>query len=481
LFAGGTRHSFRDPGGFVVWVEGRLFRIIKEKCYADYLAFEASPTVKRYRASGRIVSTIQLDPELIDSVGGAFNEAYEGHASKALLEHEPMPFPNFPYEWAPEMLHRAASLTMDLTLDLAPEGLALKDATPYNIMFRGPDAVFLDVLSIERRTPGDPIWVPEAQLVRSFLLPLAVWRSFGIPPSEILLTHRDGLEPEAVYRWLSVWQKFRSPWLTLASIPTWFGRLRKSHKPALYEQRLLPVHDQARFIFTSRLKSLRRTVAALMPPVASSTWSAYMDGNNNYSRSQFAAKEAFVSGVLRDFSPRRVLDVGCNSGHFSFLAARNGAETVAIDLDPVMVGHVWRRATAEGIDLLPLVVNLARPTPATGWNNLENPSFLDRARKRFDLVLMLAIIHHLWVTDRVPVEEILENLADFTTDLALIEYVGPQDPMFRKLTRGRDDLHRDLTPTAFEAMCQERFDIVRSTALEHSARRLYLLKVRTPR
>lgn len=465
------------------WAEGRLFRVVKEVCYRDYLAFDASPTVRRYRDSGRIVSTISVDPTSNDCRGGdgLVNEIYEEYGGKVLLEHEQLPFPNFPHEWAPEMLHRAVSLTLDLALDLAGEGLTLKDATPYNVMFRGSDAVFLDVLSIERRTPGDPIWLSEAQLVRSFLLPLAAWRSFRIPSGEILLTHRDGLEPETVYRWLSVWCRFRAPWLKMVSIPTWLGRRRSAQEPGLYRQTLLSNDDQARFILTSRLRSLRRTAAKLAPPVASSVWSGYMEGKLSYGSGQFEAKEDFVIAALREFAPRRVLDVGCNDGHFSFLAARNGAETVAIDLDPVMVGKVWRRAVAEGIDVLPLVVNLARPTPAIGWNAVEYPSFLDRARKNFDLVLMLAVIHHLWVTERVPLEEILETIAGITTDLALIEYVGPQDPMFRKLTRGRDHLHQDLTPEAFERMCQARFDVVRSASLENSSRRLYLLRVKKPR
>jgi SAM-dependent methyltransferase len=482
LLVRGYRHSFRDPGGFVVWVGGRLFRIVKDVCYPDYLAFEASPTVRRYRDSGSIVSTIPVDPASVASLGGgAVNEIYEEHGGKVLLEHEPLPFPNFPYEWAAEMLHRAVSLTLDLALDLAEEGLTLKDATPYNVMFRGADAVFLDVLSIERRTPGDPIWLSDAQLIRSFLLPLAAWCSFGIPPSELLLTHHDGLEPESVYRWLSVWGKFLWPWLTLVSIPAWLSRFGRAQGLELHRRKLLSNDDQARFILTSRLRSLRRTARKLAPPFTSSAWSGYMEGNHSYNPDQFAVKEEFVRAALKEFSPRRVLDVGCNNGHFSFLAARNGAETVAIDLDPVMVGQVWRRATAEAIDVLPLVVNLARPTPAMGWNAGEHPSFLERARNRFDLVLMLAVLHHLWVTDRVPVEEILETVADLTTNLALIEYVGPQDPMFRKLTRGRDHLHRDLNPERFEVMCQKRFDIVRSASLENSARCLYLLRVRKPR
>ena len=475
----GNHRSFRDPAGFTFWTEGHLFRIVKQLGYDDYLAFENSSTAKRYRESGSIVSTRRLDPASVQNDGGVpISETYQEQGGELLLEHEPLPFPNFPYEWATEMLHRAASLTLALTLDLAAEGLGLKDATPYNVMFRGSAAVFLDVLSIERRRLGDPIWLPEAQFVRSFLLPLAVWRAFGVPPNQILLTHRDGLEPAEVYRWLPFWRKLSPSWLALASIPVWLGHLRRSNDSALYRSTLLSDNEQARFILTARLKSLQRRVASATPPDTSSMWADYAEGEKSYSRGQFSAKEDFVGGALREFCPPRVLDVGCNNGYFSFLAARNRAETVAIDLDPVVVGQVWRRAAAERLDVLPLVVNLARPTPAMGWNGCEHSSFLERARGRFDLVLMLAVLHHLMVTERIPVEEILDMIASLTTNLALVEYVDPQDPMFHKLARGRDHLYSGLTPEAFENICQRRFEILRIAPVYHSTRRMYVLRVK---
>src|SRR5207249_3979296 len=109
--------------------------------------------------------------------------------------------------------------------------------------------------------------------------------------------------------------------------------------------------------------------------------------------------------------------------------------------DPAVVGATWRRARAEQLDLLPLVVDLAQPTPATGWDNREWPGFLERARGQFDAVLMLAVLHHLLVTERVPLPAILALAAALTRDLAIIEFVAPEDPMFRRLARGREGLH----------------------------------------
>jgi SAM-dependent methyltransferase len=177
-------------------------------------------------------------------------------------------------------------------------------------------------------------------------------------------------------------------------------------------------------------------------------------------------------------SPKRVLDVGCNTGHFSAIAARAGASVVSIDYDPVVLGGVWRQARAERLDILPLAVNLAHPTPSTGWRNREWPSFLDRARGGFDAVLMLAVVHHLLVTDRVPLYDIVRLAAELTEDLLIVEFVSPEDAMFQRIVRGREELHRGLTHEVFEAACSRHFEIMRSQHLEGATRRLYALRKR---
>jgi hypothetical protein len=141
-----------------------------------------------------------------------------------------------------------------------------------------------------------------------------------------------------------------------------------------------------------------------------------------------------------------------------------------------VVGETWRRARDERLDVLPLVIDLGRPSPGVGWRNRECPSFLERARGAFDAVLMLAVVHHLLVSERVPLHEIVDLAADLTTDVLVVEFVGPEDAMFRRLARGRDGLFSDLTTERFEAAFGLRFDIVRSERLEDASRWLYLLR-----
>lgn len=395
-----------------------------------------------------------------------------------VAEHERIPFPSFAYEWSPLMLYAAAELTLDLAEGLLKDHLGLKDATPYNILFRGPDPVFVDLLSFERRHPGDPTWLPYAQFLRTFLLPLAAYKFFGLSPDHVLMTRRDGLEPEEVYRWASPSRKLRPPFLGLVSMPTWLGARHSPDDTKPYERHLMENTEKAEFILQSLFRRLRRQLHKLAPKNASSVWSTYMTSNNNYSSEHFQAKDRFVAQALSECSPASLLDVGCNLGHFSVIGAKAGARVVSIDYDPVVVDEVWRRARAEHLSILPLVVNLTRPSPSIGWRNLENPSFLDRARGSFEAVLMLAVIHHMLVTERIPLDEIISQAAELTTRWLVIEFIGPEDSMFRRLTRGREELHRGLNREVFESVAIRRFEIVRSQHLDDTHRWLYLLRKR---
>lgn len=453
--------SFRDPSGFVFRAEQRVLRAVEPSAFETLRQFLDSAPGKRFLDAREVVSTWFPNP-------GAF--ASELPERYRLAEHEPIPFPNFPAEWPPEMLAAAGYLTLDLAAQLLPHGWRLKDATPYNVLYRGPSPVFVDVLSFERRDPTDALWPAYAQFVRAFLLPLLSGRALA----EIWLSARDGLEPEQVYPSLSWKRRLTSPGLTLVSLPMWFSG-RAESDATLY--RLRPADpDRASFTLRSMLSTLRRQLDRVSTPRGDSRWSQYLDTQSHYTPEQFAVKESFVASMIREFSPRRVLDVGANTGHFSELAARAGSSIVAIDSDAGSVGRLWRRASQNGLDILPLVVDLCRPTPALGWRNGESASFLDRARRGFDMVLMLAVVHHMLVTERVPLEEILDLIAELTTSFLLIEFVEPPDPMFRRLARGRDALYAHLTASYFESVCAHRFQILRKQPIENSSRTLYLLR-----
>lgn len=472
--------SFRDPAGSVFQFDNRIFRIVSSRGSADLKAFLESSTAVEWTATGRIVGTDILEAEpsahLLTQTG--LNEMFEGVSGEFVAEHERVPFPSYPYEWPPEMLHAAGRLTLDLARSLLQDGLGLKDGTPYNVLFRGPSPVFVDVLSFERRDPRDPTWLPYAQFLRTFVLPLLANKYFGIGIQECLISRRDGLEPEHVYRWSSPLQRLRPPFLSLVSIPTWLAARHDPDDHAIYKKVNASQPEKAQFILTSLLSRLSRALDRVSPRITKhSAWSDYMT-SNNYSTEHFEAKERFVREFVTEYAPRTILDVGCNTGHFSALAARLGASVVAIDRDPVVVGQVWQNARAAKLNILPLVIDITRPTPGIGWLNQEAPAFLARANGSFDAVMMLAIIHHMLVTERVPLDDILRAAANLTNKWLIVEFIEPQDTMFRRLTRGRDELHSNLNYSVFEQACLKYFTIVRTQHLTGTARWLCLLSKR---
>jgi SAM-dependent methyltransferase len=457
-----VRRSFRDPAGSVVHSAGRVLRYVNATGASDFKAFQDSDTVKHFIREGKIVGTCCLESANGEGV--------------TVLEHERIPFASYPYEWAPEMLSAAGLLTIDIAEALLGENMGLKDATPFNILWRGPNPVFVDVLSIERRDPLDATWLPLAQFQRTFVLPLMANALLSVPLNRTFLTSREGLEPEDLFRWAGSSMKWNRNYMTEVALPVWLNR-RSHGAGSLYQKRRVESPDKARYILESLFRRQRNLLTrAKSTNGRSSAWSDYAESSTHYSNAQADAKKRFVEEVLRDFAPRRVLDIGCNTGHFSAMAARSGAAVVAVDSDPAVVSLAWQRARTDNLDILPLSGNIANPSPATGWRNGECPSFLERAAGAFDCVMMLAVVHHLLVTERVPLREVVQLVAQITTDLVILEFVGPKDPMFQRIARGRDDLHREDTSDAFEQSCQGVFDIVRSLVLPESQRSLYCLR-----
>jgi SAM-dependent methyltransferase len=452
-------------------VGGRILRFVSEAASDDLRSFLTSRIGAKLVAEERVVSS-----RVLSSEEGALASRETALPAAFVVEHDRVPFPSYPYEWSAEMVYEAGRLTLDIAELLLPEAMGLKDATPYNILFRGPQAVFVDILSFERRDPRDATWLPYAQFVRTFVLPLLANKHFGIPLSQVFLACREGLEPEDIYRLCGVFRRLLPPFLTLASLPTWLGSSRRDEDPRVYASKRTKTPEQATFILRHVLSHLRRLLNAAAPRAsARSTWSGYATEEAR-AVDQLHPKLTFVQTALHEFRPSAVLDLGCNTGYASALAARAGARVVAVDYDPISVGQAWRRATAERLDVLPLVMNLARPSPSIGWRNGECLAFLQRVVGQFDAVLMLALIHHMLVTERIPLEEIIHFAADVTTNLAVIEYVPPDDPLFRRLTRGRESLFQGLSPDMFEATCRTRFEILRSGPVGATTRRLYLLQ-----
>jgi SAM-dependent methyltransferase len=464
--------TFRDPSGSLIRSGGRIFRIVHPHAAEALTRFLGSEIAQALQKEGSLVRSWRPAADAVPSSIHAILDA--AGAGALLIEHEPAPFTSFPYEWGRAQLGAAAAHTLGLCQRLLQHGWVLKDATPFNLQFFGPRPVWVDVLSVAPAAPASGLWPGYAQFVRTFLLPLLAERDLGWPLT-LLQQHREGYEPAAVHASLGWWQRWRAPARSLVTLPAMFEHASSGQDvPRIALRPMAP--EAARFARQRTLRSLHRSLAALMRwRPRPSRWALYAAECAHYSKADRERKQTVVREALRECAAARVLDLGCNTGEYSRLAAESGAYVVGVDADAAAIGRAGSGPPALHERFLPLVVDIARPTPATGWENRECASFLDRARGAFDMLLALALAHHLIVIERIPMPAIAALFATLTSRACLVEWVPPSDAKFRALLRGRDALYAGITEEAFLAAFQSHFRLRRREPLA-GGRVLYLFE-----
>jgi SAM-dependent methyltransferase len=469
--APGTAATFRDPDGVLQQHDDRVLRLIRPHAVARFKELLAEDVVVRLMRAGTLVNTWPAPHEAIPAGWRS--------AEGSVYEHERIAFVSYPCEWSAAMLARAAELTLETALELLAKGFMLKDATPANVLFRGSRPVLVDVPSIVPRPSGTFLWLARQQFERSFLLPLIANLTSGIPIAWSLQDPGTGLSHERLARILG-WRRWLQPHLVRSvALPAALAGAtpRAGH---LAQEPRMANDERARFVLERSLGSLVATVRRYRKRLARqhSHWAAYQTTRTHYSDTDLAVKRAFVSDAFSRQKPQWTLDVGCNTGEFSELAARH-SRVIAIDSDEAAVGNLWQRAHEASLDIQPLVVDFARPTPGSGWQNGESRAFIDRCRSRFDCVLMLAVVHHLRVASGVPLAQIVELVARLCRGHVVLEFVPVTDPMFARIARGREPLYADYTRENIERLLGERFEIQSTRALSNG-RILYLAARRGP-
>ncbi len=451
--------TFRDPQGRLFHQKNRVLREIYPAHADTVLEWICSPLAQRWMEEGRLVPSRLLETREDGSL---------------LLEHDRVFFPSYPWEWTAGQWAHAAALTLDLCEEALESGYILKDATPLNILFAGPHGIFVDVPSFERRDPGKPVWLAYAQFVRMFLLPLAANTHLGWPLAATLL-RRDGYEPAILAPHLSFRQRWQSPFRSLVTLPLLLETSRpgKSAEKHAYTKNV--DQELATAMLQRTLRSTRRMLAAVTPAPRTSRWSGYVAAATHYAAQDHSAKQDFVQRTLSTIRPAHVLDVGANTGTYSRLAAGTGADVVAWDTDAEAADLNWRQAREKGLPILPLLADFARPTPPAGWQNAEYPGLLARARGRFDCVLMLGVLHHLLISDQIPLPAILDQLASLTQRWAVLEWIPREDSQFAGLCRGREELYKHLLEPYFVRKLSEQFT-VRNRELLSNGRTLWLVE-----
>jgi len=460
--ASSPHRTFRDPAGSVeVRAEG-AFRSVREPYATEILSFLQTPLANKLVAEGHLVSS----------------EVLQRDSDSVLLRHPRISFVSYPSEWPAALWLAAAELTLDLCSQLIAEGWLLKDATPLNILFEGTKPVFVDVLSIERMDENRAIWLPYGQFIRTFVLPLLANTQLGWP-LQASRTRRDGFEPEDIYGALPWLRRLKQPALSAVTLPILLSRMlanKTGNSVSGMTKSEAGDPEITKQILLKTLKNLRTSVRRAAPPMRSSTWSAYAETAGHYSGDDHTEKKKFVTERLQQCKPVAVLDVGCNTGVYSRIAADAGAEVVSIDTDMGALERLCAELKGTGKNVLPLCVDLSYPTPATGWENKESLSFLDRCEGHFDTVLMLAVIHHLLLSAQIPMDHIAALCNRIVTRNLILEWVPPTDPKFIEVLRGRESIYTHITEMALRLAFTQYFDIEKETLLQNRRILFHMVK-----
>jgi hypothetical protein len=459
--------SFRDRDSRVVVAPDAVYRALSGTGADDWRALANSPLLERLTSDGSLIGTEEVGPAALgDAAADILSEGTE-----TVLRHERVPFVSYPNEWSFEMLRDAALLQLDLELASLDEGLTLKDATPYNVQFRGSAPVFIDVGSFERLREGEP-WTGYRQFCMLFLFPLLLQAYKEIPFQPWLRGAIDGITPTEAARLFSFRDRFRRGVLTHVTLHARLERRYEARDSGEVKEEL-----RKRKIKTELIKtSVRKLVSKLSWKAGDTAWTNYRQ-DCTYSDADAEQKAVFVREAVASAQPGLTWDMGCNDGAYSRIAAEHSQYVVAFDYDQATVDALYRSLRADDERrILPLVANLADPSPGLGWRGLERRTLEDRGTP--DLVLALALIHHVSITANVPIAEFLDWLRELDATL-VIEFPTREDPMVKRLLSGkRKGSNADYELETFERLLAERFDVERSESQPTGVRNLYLARPR---
>lgn len=455
--------SWRDPSGFVVREGERILRAVVPEDAQRLDDLMEMQWYQRHVENGSIPDSCWLPEPPRDFPRG---ERYRW------IEHRVLAFPSYPHEITALQLYDAARLTLDIAREALAHGWMLKDASAWNVLFDRGRPVFCDVLSL---VPLDNsgLWPAYAQACRHFIIPLLLHRHLGVEPARLFLTRPDGMPPEQAYPMLGTLSTWRQPALETVTLPALLGRRGRNGAAALPR----PAQDRelARHLVGRTLDRLDKHLRALQPTVRKSTWGDYETQRPHYSETDLASKRDFVRRALRDTRVRSVLDLGCNAGEFSTIAADLGKRVLATDADHGALTRLYSalRKDPSAADISPALLNLGRPTPAVGWLNIEIPGIIQRARGRFDCVMALGLIHHLMVTERATLNMVLELFKAFDPAMLIVEWIGPGDSRLREIAGPNLGLYAHMDAREFEDVFSTAYRCTDKTVLD-GGRALYV-------
>lgn len=449
--------SFRDPTGYVIRREDRIFRVLGDQAHRNFRRLKSSGAYDALRSRGWLIAAEEVD----------LNDAeYSGLHT---LEHPRLPFISYPYEWPFSLLKRAALLHLDLHICALGFDFTLSDASAYNVQFVGVKPIFIDTPSLIPYREGD-LWVGQRQFAEQFLNPLLLQSLLGISSNAWYRGALEGISIADTARLIGPLRKWLSPQiLANVTLPDLLQRKARRAPESGATKKARPLPKDALLFMLTRL---RHWIDNLQPRnVGPTEWQNYASSNESYRGTEESRKQEFIAEFSRAAAPQCAWDLGCNTGLYSEILLRNDAKSVVgFDFDVQALESAVERASSKNLQLLPLFFDAANPSPSQGWAEAERQGISSRAAA--DALIALALVHHLAIGRNIPLASVLRWIVGLAPR-GVIEFVPKSDPMVERMMRFREDIFADYSKEGFERMLRDEAAIVRVLELSPGGRTLY--------
>ena len=388
----------------------------------------------------------------------------EGHeGAYRIIEPEQIQFISYPYEWSFSQLKAAALTTLEALQCSIESGMILRDASAYNIQFVEGKPRLIDTTSFGTYRQGTP-WVAYRQFCQHFLAPLALMSYSDIRLNQLGKLYIDGIPLDLATKLLPFTSKLNFSLLVHIWMHSWGQKRFVTDLPAKRDMSLKSLHGL--------VQHLKSGIHRLNWNPKGGAWARYYE-DNTYDPESFDHKKMLVAAFLDNLKCQSIWDLGANVGDFSRIASSRSIGTIAWDSDPECVELNYRKVCeTSDPNLLPLLIDLANPSPAIGWENNERASLGERGP--VDTILALALTHHLVISNNVPLDRIAAFFARLCKWL-IIEFVPKDDPGAKQLLAVREDIFEDYHLDGFEKAFQKYFHIEDKHKLGNSERMLYLM------
>lgn len=341
---------------------------------------------------------------------------------QAVLTHEKISYITYPHEWCALMLKEAALFHLKLQMDLLDNHLYLKDAHPWNILYENGKFVFVDIPSIVDNSDWHHFYqIMHGMFKPYFFLPLC---GYAYGKREWIKKRMESTTLNAATDTINYRNCFPYKQLSFKNMLNLFKLITRLFK---FDKILRKKTD-----ISHTLKELYALIDNIPVEKENSDYKSYYIQKNELSdfmlNDAWNEKQRSIYQILLNTKISSVLDIACNTGWYSILAAKQGKKVVALDIDEACIEELYSQVKKHGLDIVPLhcALNLLtkdKYSIQSGKRVLIN--FEERIK--CDVVLALGILHHLVLGEGSSFDEVFTLLSNLSNSQVVIEFVDRND------------------------------------------------------